>query len=279
MAKPQTRAPAGADRRRSAFPIIDLEQFGRLAKSRKGRDVERMLSSPISEDWVTWTAFRLLQRCAAKTWWPDLVALARKENPRLALPSGWEQIPELLPWQSVASPRGYEAASRDRLRRSEVGAWQERSHGLRPVEGESEIDVTLRNRVLLVFAEAKLGSDISAGTTYDPERNQILRNIDCVIDRAEGRVPMFWMLVRDNCRERSYSQLMRHYRAHPDELAEKLPHHDRGAVAALAGNLALLRWQDVVARVVAASPDDDAEIASIKHELVSRCVPSSGDSP
>jgi hypothetical protein len=85
------------------------------------------------------------------------------------------------------------------MRESTNKAWVERSQDPRPVEGDSEIDVILQNSVLVVFAEAKLGSDISSSTTYDPHRNQIVRNIDCVLDWANGRAPLFWMLVRDAC--------------------------------------------------------------------------------
>jgi hypothetical protein len=226
-----------------------------------------------SEDWVTWTVFGLLERCTRTAWWSDLVKLARIENPGLMLPAGWDEIPEVRLWQSVPSPCGYETASRDRMRRSNNKAWMKRSHDPRPVEGESEIDVILRNRVLVVFAEAKLGSDISSSTTYDPHRNQIVRNIDCVLDRAEGRVPMFWMLVRDANQERSYTQLLSRYRAHPDALVGELWHHDPETVTGLAGNLTLLIWKDVVAQVAWVLADDDEEIASIKNELSSRCLP------
>jgi hypothetical protein len=231
-----------------------------------------MLYSKASEDWVTWTVFGLLERCAPTAWWPDLVKLARIENPRLMLPPGWDEIPEVRLWQPVPSPCGYETASRDRMRQSNKETWVKRSHNPRSVECESEIDVMLRNSVLVVFAEAKLGSDISSSTTYDPRRNQIVRNIDCVLDRAEGRVPMFWMLVRDASQRRSYTQLLSHYRAEPDALVGELRHHDPETVTRLAGNLTLLLWKDIVAQVGEVLAGDDEQIASIKDELSSRCL-------
>ena len=51
------------------------------------------------------------------------------------------------------------------MQRSNNKVWVKRSDDPRPVEGESEIDIILRNRVLVIFAEAKLGSDISSSTT------------------------------------------------------------------------------------------------------------------
>jgi hypothetical protein len=52
------------------------------------------------------------------------------------------------------------------------------------VEGNSEIDVVIESTSLLIDVEAKLDSDISMRTTYDPSRNQIVRNIDCVMEAA-----------------------------------------------------------------------------------------------
>jgi hypothetical protein len=257
---------------RVAFPIIDYDRFQSHPKFRKSHDLKRILYSKTSEDWVTWTVFGLLARYAPTTWWFDLVKLARVENPRLIPPPGWDEIPEVRLWQCVPSPAGYETASRVRMQRSNNEAWKERSRDLRPVEGDSEIDVILRNRALSVFAEAKLDSDVSSSTKYDPYRNQIIRNIDCVLDRAEGRVPMFWMLVRDASKERSYTQLFSHYRASPNALVRELPHHDPETVTGLAGNLTLLLWKDIIARVAEVSVGDDEQIASIKNELSIRCL-------
>ena len=66
-----------------------------------------------------------------------------------------------------------------------------------------------------MYVEAKLGSDISMNTKYDPQRNQIVRNIDCLIENAGERLPIFWMLVRDEAPERAYVQLMKNYKADP----------------------------------------------------------------
>jgi hypothetical protein len=251
-----------------AFPIIDRTKFDQHAKSRKPQDLNRMLFSRASEDWVTWTAFGLLESRAQQMWWPKLVALAKAENPLLALPPGWEQTPLTSLWESILAPTGYERMSRERMRVSGDTAWVTRSHNPKPVEGASEIDVILRNDALVVFAEAKLGSDISTRTTYDPARNQIVRNIDCVLDQALGRVPLFWMLVRDTGPGRSYTQMLNHYRGAPDALVRELPHHDPARVVALAKNLSMVLWKDLVQTVVQVSHShNDAEAAAIKREL------------
>jgi hypothetical protein len=59
----------------SAFPIIDQDRFRRHPKFRKPQDLNRMLYSKASEDWVTCTVFGLLARYAPATWWFDLIKL------------------------------------------------------------------------------------------------------------------------------------------------------------------------------------------------------------
>src|SRR5262249_13354625 len=108
----------GDEAGRLEFPILDRDRFLHHPKSRKSRDLKRMVHAKASEDWVTWTAFGLLERFAPTTWWPDLVALAKADNPRLELPAGWDDIPEVRLWETVSAPRGYETASRERMRTS-----------------------------------------------------------------------------------------------------------------------------------------------------------------
>src|SRR3982074_384566 len=88
---------------------------------------------------------------------------------------------------------------------------------------------------------------------------------------------MFWMLVRDASQERSYTQLLSHYRAQPDALVGALPHHDPETVTRLAGNLTVLLLNGIVARVAEVLAGDDEQIAFIKKEVSSRCrSPSNG---
>jgi len=100
-------------------------------------------------------------------------------------------------WSSVRSPSEYEIQSRRRMLTSDNPQWELRAKSPEPVEGASEIDITFDHARFLIYVEAKLGSDVSMSTTYDPRRNQIIRNIDCLIAGSGDRVPMFWLLVRD----------------------------------------------------------------------------------
>ena len=55
-------------------------------------------------------------------------------------------------------------------------------------------------------------------------RVQVTRNIDCLLEIAGTRAPLFWMLVCDEEPVRAYTQLMNGYRADPGLLARYLPH-------------------------------------------------------
>jgi len=146
--------------------------------------------------------------------------------------------------------------------------WVLRSSNPDPVEGNSEIDLVFEHDQYLVYVEAKLGSDISMDTKYDPQRNQIARNIDCVIANSSNRLPIFWMLVRDEAPERAYVQLMRAYRSDPTLLSRDLPHRERAVLNTVAQNLTILLWSEYSELVC--GPGWDADSAAVKQELERR---------
>ena len=262
-------APKTTEQPPTRFGLIDHDRLMSLPKARKAQDMKRILHSPNSEDWVTWNAFAMVQRLAPETWWEHLIDMARRDNPNLMLPDGWAQIPKVSLWRCVPAPREYETSSRARLRASDIAEWIARAEKPGPVEGDSEIDISMNNSAATVFVEAKLGSDISTRTTYDPERNQIIRNIDCLLDNAKGTVPLFWMLVRDSGQGRAYTQLMHTYRRDPAKLIEVLPHREPSALSGIAQQLSIVLWKDFVQAV----PEpflEDPTIVAICRELYAR---------
>lgn len=252
----------------NAFPILFRDRFQRIAKAGKREDLQRMLCSPQSEDWVTWNLFQLLLAQRPDQWWEEMLAAARRDNPDLLVPEVNRASLALELWRVVPPPPGYEAASRERMRRCGNPDWVGRSMNPKPVEGPSEIDIAIENAQVLLYAEAKLGSDISLRTTYDPQRNQILRNIDCVLEDSGGeRVPLFWMVAKDDGPTRLYTQLMHQYRERPETLASQLPHRDPARVGLVARNLAIVLWRDITPAVTEAVEGDTPEILSVKAEL------------
>ena len=241
------------------FPILAEAALRAHAKASKPQDVHRIRTSPNSEDWVTWNFLQLLRQRQPDDWW-------RRLSPNL-WPVG--ERPTLHFWRHVTAPAAYEAASRERMRNSPLAADRERAADPRPVEGKSEIDVVLESANYLVFLEAKLGSDISATTSYDPSRNQIARNIDCAIESAGSREPIFWMLVRDCDANRAYVQMMDAYQRHPETLHRDLPHRPLAQLQRIAQRLAIFRWRDLAGEWVH-TPDADPLTESVRQELLRR---------
>lgn len=255
----------------STYPVLGVERLRKHpVKGAKPQDLDRILTSPNSEDWVTWNVAELMHLLGPTAWWGDLVKLAKRNNSGLQEALLLNDQPTVDLWRKVPSPRAYEEASRARLAQSTNQEHIERSRDHRPVEGASEIDLVLDSTNYLIFIEAKLGADISPRTTYDPERNQIVRNIDCALERGNGRLTAFWMLVGDVGPGRAYTQLMSSYQLKPQQLLKLLPHRSLAEVDAIARNLAIIRWQDFLrslsAKIESARPLN-AEIESVLSEL------------
>ena len=223
------------------FPIVDRDK---LLAHRSGKALKRILTSPQSEDWVTWTVMRLLQRTDTSTWWPAIIDLAAA-NGAGSLPRR-DAPPTVTLWRSIPAPPEYEKRSRARMAKSDNPRWRERARNPKAVEGPTEVDIALKGSSYSAFIEAKLHSDISEGTTYDPERNQILRNIDCAIEQAGGRSPWFWMFVKDRNPEWRYQQLIEKYRKEPESLAHHLPHRDPATLARMARGIAVIAWRELL---------------------------------
>lgn len=230
-----------------AYPVFALEELlAHPVKGRKPQDLERILHSQRSEDWVTWNVVKLLSMVPAATWWPAILDHARIDNPELTISADTRDLPLVQSWVPVPAPSAYETASRARMEHSTNPDSVARAKDSRPVEGISEIDIVLRMHKQIGFIEAKLDSDISMKTTHDPHRNQIARNVDCLIEQSEGRTPFFWMLTADRGPGRAYTQLVQQYRAHPASLASELRHRSPIVVHAIARNMAIIVWKDVL---------------------------------
>ncbi len=251
-----------------AIAVLNLPQLLELPKARKTQDMERILHSPNSEDWVTWNFFQILVKQYPTGWWGHLVSAARRRNPSLSFPFDERSLPALKLWDLVRSPAQYETQSRSRMLSSGNPEWINRAKSPDPVEGLSEIDIAFDHDQFLVFAEAKLGSDVSMNTSYDPQRNQIARNIDCLIEKAGDRVPIFWMIVRDEEPSRAYLQLMDNYKSDPGLLARDLPHRDAATLEKVAQNLTILQWSDF--KELVCCPGADFETNSVKLDLERR---------
>lgn len=62
--------------------------------------------------------------------------------------------------------------------------WQKQPRPQGVIEGSTEVDLVLESAAAVVFVEVKMGAAPSAGTRSDPERNQLIRNLDVGYARA-----------------------------------------------------------------------------------------------
>ncbi len=165
-------------------------------------------------------------------------------------------LPQNLPYrkylrETVFAERSWHLYP-DRLRRLE----EKRKKGRASLEGSTYVDAIISGRSakrhIHVFLEAKFLSDISGQITYVPVRNQLARNIDCIIDvMTDGGSDLeglhdFWFVlltpgifrIEDyggSCdspiacfqptRSRFYCYKMLDY-LQPEELRRDLPHVD-----------------------------------------------------
>ncbi len=250
------------------FPILDEEMLLSLPKSAKAQDMERIYTSPNSEDWVTWNILRALQGTERDGWWAGVVEAAQADAGPSARWASLERPPTVDLWRSVNTPPEYEGASRSRMRVSNNLEWRQRAANPRPVEGRTEVDLVFEGDDYLVFVEAKLQSDISQGTTYDPDRNQIARNIDCLIEEAGDREPFFWMFVRDRLPTRRYEAVIDMYRLKSASLHHLLPHRDPELLDRIVESIAIVTWDDLVSLV-----NDDETDAAVLAEIRRRISP------
>jgi hypothetical protein len=256
------------------FPILNSAALYSLPKATKTGDIDRMLCSPNSEDWVTWNLLTLLSQTLPQGWWQHLLDCATRNNPTMLVEEKMAgTIPQLHFWRRVPSPADYEAASRARMRQSRTPGLVARSRAPRPVEGDSEIDVVIEADDMLVYIEAKLGADISMRTSHDPDRNQIARNIDCLVEAAEGRQALFWMFVRDASSSRAYEQLIQEYRRNPSALRRDLPHRDPSRLDVVARSLTTITWIEIASEFCTVAVDDDDVLTTVKQELLRRINP------
>ncbi len=217
---------------------------GSLFVGKNGDPTKKMrdLHSPNSEDAVTWSVFRLLDRhLAGLHWLSELLALGRcrieaADQPEIAF---WERgypSKERLLWllNHTQDPRMAESdgagedPKRLRLVRQRLDEYtrhindgKTRSRRKWILEGPTEFDVIIRCHGLLVAVEAKLYSDVATEITWDTGRDQIARVVDVGLEVARQESREFCFLLVSDRRQhdppKEYERLMTAYRASPPD--------------------------------------------------------------
>lgn len=242
---------------------------------RDGQPTKKMrhLCDPLSEDAVTWSVFRTLQRLDPK-YWPRILmekAYGVSCTSANSSVSFWRDVPppkERLIWMlehldemRIVHSRGAQRYP-DRVERVKMrlNHWLEiagKGH-LRPrmlgcLEGDTELDALIETPHSIIAIEAKYTSDLSLDTRWDTDRDQIGRVIDSGLALATEKEFYFLLVTDAKCHapgeEKSYEELIRHYQHDLEFVRRKLPHRAEEELHKLLGHIGWLRWSDIVETV------------------------------
>jgi hypothetical protein len=229
----------------------------------------------LDRDETMWTAGALVavhRSAEPSAAWERLLATTFGPRPPLDEPASWQACLDgdldLYLEVGLSSPARYREflrahlADRHPLRRRVESAETRRS----ALEGRTHLDALLLNRSkrFAVHVEAKLLSDIDTKISYDALRNQLARNLDCMLEPPrpgkEGplakRRPdrsLFVLLTpelfRRHWQSRLYGHLLREYRSDPAALQRDLPHRSGAECASLSRRIGWMTFEDVKAVV------------------------------
>ena len=111
-------------------------------------------------------------------------------------------------------------------------------------EGTTYVDFCVENEACLIFIEAKFKSQISASTTNDSERNQVIRNIDVGSYHASQSNKDFYFFLLTP--QKHQTDLVTRYE-NSDSLADELSHRtDTIDFEQLANRVYHIHWETIV---------------------------------
>jgi hypothetical protein len=231
-----------------------------------GRAAE--MRSEHSESALLWNVFRTLQRIDPGLWMPRLLRhafgrVAERSWLDALLESGragsmdfhwwarWDVPPERDAWLRDEALSGslrldHYASRSIPEKKSEV---QRRLQADLPFEEPVEIPLCIETPAWLLGIEAVYKGNLRRVTTYDSQRDAVLRLLDAgtAAARARGKVFMALVVCADpRSLNAETARLVERYRGRPERLVEAMPHRpDVDTLRAAAHALDLLRWRDV----------------------------------
>ncbi len=264
--------------------FLHADAVGEGPERHLGRWEQRIAQAPTKDasflyrDETLWTAGALIavQRSpnAARVW-RKLCERLFGSKPPLEEGVSWSELlsgdNRLLLEVSLPSPLSYRTWLADNLVDRHALVTQKKSAASRKLalEGATHLDALLINSStgFALHFEAKVLSDVDAKTTHDPLRNQLARNIDCLLDepgtnkvltaRRPDRSFMALLtpeLFRTNQHSRLYGHLYDEYKTTPGALALDLPHRAPELCASASRRLGWLTFEDVRAELPGSCP-------------------------
>jgi hypothetical protein len=177
------------------------------------------LGSENSEDAMTWNVFKTLEKSNPEKWFSEIF-------PQITLDKDERFIdPMLRFWGKYFPPL------------------------LRPFpEGETHVDLTIETSNKLIFIEVKYKADISKKTKHDPNRNQIIRNIDVGSWAAKKWAKEFYFILL-TLKSNTYSiDKLDYYKSNPSNIIDEIGSYRRDIkdYAALCENIHVIYWDQIL---------------------------------
>ncbi len=179
-----------------------VDRYDNVFAAMRGEKINH-LRSENSEDVLTWNVFRSLHKVNPASWLPSFFNRAFA-----AELSEQSKVVTLDLWPTLVPPPALRLFQKD--------------------EGESEIDVRIETERLVCFIEAKYKSDISTRTKNNPERDQIIRNLDLGTWHAGRRDFFFALLVMDETHSADGIATLKRYAEDRKTILARLPHRTDG---------------------------------------------------
>ena len=177
------------------------------------------LGSQNSEDAMTWNVFKTLEKSNPEKWFSEIF-------PQIRLDKDEQFIdPMLRFWDKYFPP----------LLRSFP-------------EGETHVDLTIETSKKLIFIESKYKADISKNTKHDPNRDQIIRNIDVGTWAAKKIAKEFYFILVTLKTNRYSIDKLHDYKSNPSNIIEKIGSYrkDIKDYAALCENIHVIYWDQIL---------------------------------
>ncbi len=177
------------------------------------------LGSENSEDAMSWNVFKTLEKSNPEIWFPEIF-------PQIIIDKDEKFLdPMLRFWDKFFPPP------------------------LRSIpEGSTHVDISIETSNKLIFIEAKYKADISKNTKHDPDRDQIIRNIDVGTWAAKKRAKEFYFVLLTLLSNTYSIDKLQHYRSDPANIIDKIGSYRRDIedYAALCENIHVIYWDQIL---------------------------------
>jgi hypothetical protein len=177
------------------------------------------LGSENSEDAMTWNVFKTLEKSIPEGWFSEIF-------PQIILDKNEQFIdPMLRFWDKYFPPL------------------------LRSIpDGETLVDLTIETSNKLIFIEAIYKTDISKNTKHDPNRDQIIRNIDVGSWASKKRAKEFYFVLL-TLKTNTYSiDKLNYYKSNPSNIIQEIGSYrkDIKDYVALCENIYVIYWDQIL---------------------------------